>query len=236
MRAIAAQADRVDDAILQARFRREASGGVRGGGRRSGSASTSARAARPSAHPFCRASGGGDVRLTTRFERDYSRRAVRTMHEAGHGLYEQGLPHDSTTPARPGVSLGIHESQSRLWENHVGRSRSVLAALFPRLKTLPAGLNGPRWTSSTAAVNRCQPSLIRVEADEVDLQPAHHGALRAGAACSAARSASRTCPPPGTHATATTWASRARRRAGACRTCTGRSASSAISRRTRWAT
>lgn len=120
-------------------------------------------------HPFCTTLGTGDVRLTTRYnEKDFTESLYGVLHEAGHGLYEQGLPPDHFgTPAGSAVSLGIHESQSRLWENHVGRSRAfwnhwrpVACEFFPDLKKFtPEQLN--------AAVNRVRLSFIRVEADQV---------------------------------------------------------------------
>lgn len=120
-------------------------------------------------HPFCTTLGPRDVRLTTRYnEQNFAQSLYGVMHEAGHGLYEQGLPADDYgTPLGTAVSLGIHESQSRLWENHVGRHPAfwehwhpVACEYFPELKRLsPAQL--------TAAVNRVSPSFIRVEADQV---------------------------------------------------------------------
>ncbi len=85
------------------------------------------------AHPFCTTLGPGDVRLTTRYdETDFLSSLFGVMHEAGHGLYEQGLPGlDYGMPSGSAASLGIHESQSRLWENHVGRSRTFWAKWLP---------------------------------------------------------------------------------------------------------
>lgn len=119
-------------------------------------------------HPFCTGWSVGDVRLTTRFK-DYIGSAIfGSLHEAGHGMYEQGSPMDwDRTPLAGGVSLGIHESQSRTWENIVGRSRAFwqrflpeLQALFPEL----ASLDLDDWYRS---INKVEPSFIRVEADEV---------------------------------------------------------------------
>ncbi|MGB1129226.1 MAG: carboxypeptidase M32, partial [Haloferula sp.] len=119
-------------------------------------------------HPFCTTLGPGDVRLTTRYdEDDFSSSLFGVLHEAGHGLYEQGLlPEDFGTPAGSAVSLGIHESQSRLWENHVGRSRPfwshwlpIAAEYFPQLTDLTLD-------DFLAAVHRVEFSYIRVEADE----------------------------------------------------------------------
>jgi carboxypeptidase Taq len=121
-----------------------------------------------SAHPFC-TSTGGDVRLTTRFHRDNVLDALgSTMHETGHGLYEQGLEvHHLGTPLGEAVSLGIHESQSRLWENHVGRSREFWQWCWPLAQQhLGSACEGHGAASVFAAANLVQPSLIRVEADE----------------------------------------------------------------------
>ena len=121
-------------------------------------------------HPFCSGTSRDDVRLTTRYSADWLPGSLfGTIHEAGHGLYEQGLPADAVgTPAGGSVSLGIHESQSRLWENMVGRSRAFWTHYLPRLKALfPAQLQEIDLDSFYAAVNQVEPSLIRVEADEV---------------------------------------------------------------------
>jgi carboxypeptidase Taq len=121
------------------------------------------------AHPFCTTIGPNDVRLTTRYdEEDFTSSLLGVMHEAGHGLYEQGLPGEHFgTPAGSAVSLGIHESQSRLWENHIGRSRGFWEVWFPRARH-----HFPCLAESSAEhvfrhVNRVKRSLIRVEADAV---------------------------------------------------------------------
>ena len=91
------------------------------------------------------------------------------MHECGHGLYENGVsPALERTPLAGGVSLGLHESQSRLWENLVGRSLPVLAVLLPAIfrPRFPRCSARSSWRASYRAINRVQPSLIRVEADE----------------------------------------------------------------------
>ena len=119
-------------------------------------------------HPFCTEMGPRDCRLTTRYnEKDFTSSLFGVMHEAGHGLYTQGLLQEQFgTPMGTYLSLGIHESQSRLWENQVGRSRSFwrhwypqAIEQFPRLAALPPD---EFWL----LVNRVEPSLIRVEADE----------------------------------------------------------------------
>ena len=121
-------------------------------------------------HPFCSGTSRDDVRLTTRYSADWLPGALfGTIHEAGHGLYEQGLPADANgTPAGASISLGIHESQSRLWENMVGRSKAFWAHYLPKLRVLfPQQLSAVDLDAFYAAVNQVEPSLIRVEADEV---------------------------------------------------------------------
>jgi carboxypeptidase Taq len=122
-----------------------------------------------SAHPFTTTFGIGDVRITTRFEDDFISPALfATLHEAGHAMYEQGIKQDlSRTPLADGTSLGIHESQSRLWENLVGRSRPFWQHYYPALQqTFPEQLGEVDLDSFFLAVNTVEPSLIRVEADE----------------------------------------------------------------------
>jgi carboxypeptidase Taq len=130
-------------------------------------------------HPFCSGLGPGDTRLTTRYRDErFTDALYGTMHEAGHGLYEQGLPKSrgSTgpagdafdpfgTPLSEAISLGIHESQSRMWENLVGRSREFWVWALPHAgKTM--GLSGCTEDELYRAVNTATPSFIRVEADE----------------------------------------------------------------------
>jgi carboxypeptidase Taq len=109
------------------------------------------------------------VRLTTRFHKDNVLDAIgSTMHEGGHGLYEQGLPQEHFgSPLGEAVSLGIHESQSRLWENHVGRSQSFWNWCWPHAQShLGTACDGQSAKSIYALANLVTPSLIRVEADE----------------------------------------------------------------------
>ncbi len=123
-----------------------------------------------SSHPFTTTFGTADVRLTTRIAPDYFPTAFfGTLHEAGHGLYEQGIdPIYSRTPLAEGTSLGMHESQSRLWENLVGRSRGFWQHYFPRLQhRFPAALHGVTPDDFVAALGRVEATPIRVEADEV---------------------------------------------------------------------
>lgn len=123
-----------------------------------------------STHPFCEGIGPGDTRLTTRFrEESFLDALSSTMHEAGHGLYEQGLPKDTRhgEPLGEATSLGIHESQSRLWENLVGRSRAFWVWALPEARrTLESDLGGATVDDLFRAANRVKPGLIRVESDE----------------------------------------------------------------------
>ena len=122
-----------------------------------------------SVHPFATGIGAGDVRITTRWV-DGQPLALLfgTMHEAGHGLYEQGVAGEhQRTLLEGGASLGVHESQSRLWENMVGRSSPFWEHFFPRLQArCPSQLAGITADDFCNAVNRVKPTLIRVEADE----------------------------------------------------------------------
>jgi carboxypeptidase Taq len=122
------------------------------------------------AHPFCTNFGRDDVRITTRFYPDFLNAAMfGTMHESGHAMYEQGIdPALSRTPLARGASAGMHESQSRLWENVVGRSRPFWQANYSRLQeTFPEQLGQVGPEDFYRAINKVQPSLIRVEADEL---------------------------------------------------------------------
>ncbi len=121
------------------------------------------------AHPFCSGIGPGDCRLTTRYApREFNMALFGTLHEAGHGIYEQGLSADHFgTPLGQAVSLGIHESQSRLWENQVGRSRPFWEHFYPRLRqAFPGTLDEVPLDDWLFALNAVARSFIRVEADE----------------------------------------------------------------------
>ena len=122
-----------------------------------------------STHPFCSGSHCNDVRMTTRFHEDNVNDALgSTLHESGHGIYEQGLPEVYIgTPMGDSVGLSIHESQSRMWDNQVGRSRAFWAWCYPKL----AEYFGDATASLTeeqiyGGANIVSPGLIRVEADE----------------------------------------------------------------------
>ena len=123
-----------------------------------------------SVHPFTISLGGDDVRITTRYDETYFPTALfGTVHEAGHALYELGFKRENHgTRLADATSLGIHESMSRFWENVVGRSRPFWRHFFPILKEqFPEQLSGVDVEQFYRAVNRVEPSLIRVEADEV---------------------------------------------------------------------
>ena len=124
-----------------------------------------------STHPFSTGLGPGDTRITTRYREDAFLDSLgSTMHEAGHGLYEQGLPKAERLglPAAEALSLGWHESQSRLWENQVGRSRAFWNWAGPVARGI-FGAAVERFTDEDfhRAVNTVRPNLIRVESDEV---------------------------------------------------------------------
>jgi carboxypeptidase Taq len=121
-------------------------------------------------HPFCSGFGPGDCRITTRYNaHHFNESFFGILHEAGHGIYEQGLPREHFgTALGSAASLGIHESQSRLWEIQVGRSRPFWEHFFPRARqTFLEPLRDVSLDDFVFAVNEVQPSFIRVEADEV---------------------------------------------------------------------
>jgi len=123
-----------------------------------------------SVHPFCIRTGPGDVRMTTRFDGTWLSPALfGTMYEAGHALYTQGVdPAYARTPLDGGTSTGVHESQSRLWENLVGRSRPFWSHYYPKLREVfSEALKGVDVEAFYRAINVLKPSKIRVEADEV---------------------------------------------------------------------
>ena len=121
-------------------------------------------------HPFTTRFSIGDVRITTRVKEDDLGEALfGTIHEAGHALYEQGIRTDfEGTPLAEGTSAGVHESQSRLWENVVGRSRGFWKFFYPKLQAVfPDQLGSVSLETFHRAVNKVERSLIRTEADEV---------------------------------------------------------------------
>jgi len=122
------------------------------------------------AHPFCTGIGPGDTRITTRYdEHRFSEALFGILHEVGHALYEQGLPAEHFgTPMGESVWLGVHESQSRLWENAVGRSRAFWMYWFPNARRIfHQALHDVTLDQFLATINHVEPSLIRVQADEV---------------------------------------------------------------------
>jgi carboxypeptidase Taq len=121
-------------------------------------------------HPFFAAIGPGDVRITTRYAvHQFGAAFFATLHEVGHGLYEQGLPDEHYgTPMGQAPSLGLHESQARLWENAVGRSRGFWHHFFPTARQMfPTALRDVTEDDFVHAVHHVAPSLNRVQADEV---------------------------------------------------------------------
>jgi carboxypeptidase Taq len=121
-------------------------------------------------HPFCTTFSIGDVRITTRVkESDLSDALFSTLHETGHALYELGVdPALEATPLMSGTSSGVHESQSRTWENLVGRSRGFWEFYYPKLQgKFPKQLKGVSLDAFYRAINKVVPSLIRTDADEV---------------------------------------------------------------------
>jgi len=119
-------------------------------------------------HPFCSGIAPGDTRLTTRYDiEDFSSSLYGVLHEVGHGLYEQGLPVEKfATPSGNSISLGIHESQSRLWENHVGRAPSFWNFWYPKATKYFPSLENISREEIIYSTLRSEPSFIRVEADE----------------------------------------------------------------------
>ncbi len=123
----------------------------------------------PTVHPFASQSAPTDIRITTRYYEDFLSPALfGSMHECGHGLYENGVaPSLYRTPLARGASLGLHESQSRMWENLVGRSRPFWRFFYPRLQeAFPEQFKSVELETFYRAINKMHPSLIRVEADE----------------------------------------------------------------------
>jgi carboxypeptidase Taq len=121
-------------------------------------------------HPCCTSLGPGDCRIGLRFDhRDFAGGALTVLHEVGHGLYEQGLDREYYgTPMGEAASVGMDESQARLWENRVGRSRGFWEHFLPLARDrFPEALGDVDLDEFYFAVNRVRPSLIRIHADEV---------------------------------------------------------------------
>jgi carboxypeptidase Taq len=120
-------------------------------------------------HPFTTGFGIDDIRITTRFDPERAASALfSTMHEGGHALYEQGVDHSlRRTPLATGASMAVHESQSRMWENIVGRSKPFWKFFYPKMvKLFPQQLGNVSMDAFYKGINKVEPSLIRVEADE----------------------------------------------------------------------
>jgi len=122
----------------------------------------------PTVHPFCSTFSNRDIRMTTRYQPTGLDSIWSTMHEAGHGLYGHGIANSlQRTPLANAPSLGLNESQSRTWENLVGRSRPFWAHWYEPLQArFPEQLGGVDLDAFLAAINRAEPGFIRVEADE----------------------------------------------------------------------
>jgi len=123
----------------------------------------------PTEHPFASGAGVDDIRITTNYDPQTMKSFFSTMHEYGHGLYSHQLPrHLERLPTGSSCSLGIHESQSRLWENLVGRSPQFWRFFYPRVQeAFSDQLGGVELDRFVAGINRVKPSLIRIKADEV---------------------------------------------------------------------
>jgi carboxypeptidase Taq len=123
----------------------------------------------PTEHPFASGAGVDDIRITTHYYPDSMKSLFSTMHEYGHGLYTHQLPRElERLPTGGPASLGIHESQSRLWENLVGRSAPFWRRFYPNAQeAFPERLRDVDLDRFVAGINRVQPSLIRIKADEV---------------------------------------------------------------------
>ena len=120
-------------------------------------------------HPFTTGFGIDDIRITTRFDPERAASALfSTIHEGGHAMYEQGIHHSlRRSPLATGASMAVHESQSRMWENIVGRSLPFWKFFYPRLKKIfPQQLNNVSLEDFYRGINKVEPSLIRVESDE----------------------------------------------------------------------
>jgi carboxypeptidase Taq len=124
----------------------------------------------PTVHPFATAISPSDIRITTRYDESYIGTSLwAVIHEAGHGLYENGVARElERSPLCSPVSLGFHESQSRMWENWVGRGRPYLERIHPRLRErFPEQFGDVDAETLYRAANKVEPSLIRMEADQV---------------------------------------------------------------------
>jgi carboxypeptidase Taq len=167
---IARRADVVDDRVVHARFAPDLQ--VKYGMQVVSELGYDLKRGRQdiSAHPFETSFGPGDTRITTRIDADFFNMCFfGLVHESGHAMYQQGISEElDRTPLWDGASPGVHESQSRLWENLVARSQPFWKHFFPSLRsTFPEQLRSTDEEAFYRAVNKAHPSLIRVEADEV---------------------------------------------------------------------
>ncbi len=151
-------------------------------------------------HPAAYSFGTTDIRITTRYAEDGLESLFSTMHEFGHGLYERQVdPALERTPLCNGASLGLHESQSRMWENLVGRSLPFLRWFYPRLQeAFPSQLGSVELEDFYRAVNKIEPSFIRVDADRSPTTCTSSCASSSSRRSSRARSRCRTCRRRGT--------------------------------------
>jgi carboxypeptidase Taq len=165
---ISERADAVDDAFLTGDFPIDAQKKVEGKILADFGFTADSWRLDETVHPFATRSGMDDIRLTTRHHEHNMHSIFSSMHEFGHGIYEYGGDRAfARTPLARGASLALHESQSRMWENLVGRSRPFWQHYFPLVQeAFPAQMNGLDAEGFYRGVNRVQPSLIRIDADE----------------------------------------------------------------------
>ena len=170
LRRVMARADRVDDAVLHRHYDKEAQLRFSEDVARQFGYDFARGRLDLTVHPFASGFTRDDVRITTRVAPHFLQVCLMgTMHEAGHGLYEQGIGANlARTPLSGAASLGMHESQSRLWENIVGRSEGFWRHYFLLARqAFPEALAGAEWETLYRAFNKVSPSTIRIEADEV---------------------------------------------------------------------
>ena len=191
-----------------------------------------------SPHPFTTSFSINDVRITTRFMSDYFPAGFfATIHETGHALYDQGISKNlERTLLAGGASLGVHESQSRMWENLIGRGLPFWKFLMPRAQFFfPEQLRNVDAVKMYRAVNRVQPSLIRVEADEITYNLHIMLRFELENMLLEKRLDVKTCLMRGIPRCGSTSASRHRMtRRACCRTSIGHTAVSVTFQRTRW--
>lgn len=170
VKAISAKLDAVDDSMLKQRFPKKGQWDFGMDALKAVGFDLQRGRQDESVHPFTSSFSMNDVRLTTRLDETmFPSSLFGTLHEAGHGLYEQNVAQNlAYTPLVGGTSLGVHESQSRLWENILGRSEPFWQFHYPKLQSVfPDQLANVSRTAFYRAVNKVEPSFIRVEADEV---------------------------------------------------------------------